>query len=775
MPRRAGFDLDTLARRALIALCALAPFFYIPVAGVTVFQAKALLSALLLLVAALSWALARYADREVRVPHFAVVAAALAPPLAYLVSALVHGFGSFSLVGTGVEQDTLVAYALASGALVLSVLVFSGEEAAPLTALRAFIAGAALLALFELVHVLVPALPLSSAIQGQAGNPLGNWHEVAILLGLSGFLGAALLDTVAARGKWRYLLIAAAVMSVPVLILADFADAWCLLALLCFSMFVYARRRVAGWRRSVSYRPLAWLVCGSLCLALMLWGSMLVKALPAQLQVTSLEARPSWQATYKLAGQTLTSAGTVLFGTGPGTFVRDWSRYKPSSVNQTPFWDADFGAGIGSLPTSLVTAGVLGALAWLALLAALAWAVFGALRGERYGFAAPIILVSGLGTLYLFAFHVWYVPQAGLHILSFLFAGIFIALAAGAERTEGLTVRLSRFDGWKSYAVAFFAGVCLLGVAASALLSLRMNLAEAFVNRSILAYSGGRDLEGAARLLRYALFIYGGDDRAHRAGIELGILQMQRLSASGDTSAAARAQLQALLAETIQHGIAAVSIDSGDYQNWLELAGLYQSLGGASVQGAYDSARAAYENALQADPLDPLIYVRLGQLDVVEGQHDAALADLTTALTLKPDLAAAYYLRSQVYASVGRMQESYADALQATVYAPDDPLSWYNAGVVTYARGDATSTIAHETRALALEPQYADALYVLGLAQFSAGEKDAALATFTSLSQLDPNEPGIRQILMNLRTGRSPLYNATTTPASVPRTVQRTQ
>jgi tetratricopeptide (TPR) repeat protein len=304
------------------------------------------------------------------------------------------------------------------------------------------------------------------------------------------------------------------------------------------------------------------------------------------------------------------------------------------------------------------------------------------------------------------------------------------------------------------------------------LFALRVNLAEALVNRSILLYDSSQDIGNAAALIQDALFIYPNDDRAHRAGVELGILELQSLAASPDASSdTMRAQLQSTLEGTIQQGLAAVSIDSGDYQNWLEVASLYQNLAGADVQGAYDNAHTAYESALANNPKDPLLYFDLAQLDVLEKKPDAALADIQSALKLKPDFAAVYYLASQVYTSKNDLVSAATAAAQAVKYAPDDKLGWYNAGVIAYAQGDWQSAVTDEQEALSLDSQYANALYVLGLSYYQLQRPADSMATFEALAKLDPGEAAIGQILSNLEAGQAPLQQmASSTPAIPPTT-----
>ena len=240
--------------------------------------------------------------------------------------------------------------------------------------------------------------------------------------------------------------------------------------------------------------------------------------------------------------------------------------------------------------------------------------------------------------------------------------------------------------------------------------------------------------------------------------MQLGLVQLQQLIAKGDPEdEAVRAQLQTTLQETIQHGLDAVAINGDDYQNWLEVAGLYQQLAGVKVAGAYENARAAYERARQENPSSPVPLFQLAQLEIIENHPDLALQNLAAAVQLKQDFAAAYYVASQIYASQNNLKDALSTAALAAQYASNDPLAWFNAGSIAYAAKDFQNAAAALERALTLEPNYANAAYVLGLTYAELGRTADSIKIFEALNTIDPNQPVVQQALANLRAGRLPV------------------
>src|SRR6185436_5321752 len=231
--RNPGNLFDAIARYSMFALCAFLPFFFVPLAYVTVPQSKMMLSAILLIVACASWLIGRVMAGSARIPQSSIVVCAALLPLAYAISAAVTGFHAFSLLGVGVEQDTLAASLLLFSALVLAACIFTEEPGSAEKAMRAFSIGALILIVIQIVHLVVPALPLSPILVGQTANVFGNWHELALIVGLCAYLGLALFYSTEHQ-YWRFTFLALSILSFLFLVIFDFTDIWIALASLAF-------------------------------------------------------------------------------------------------------------------------------------------------------------------------------------------------------------------------------------------------------------------------------------------------------------------------------------------------------------------------------------------------------------------------------------------------------------------------------------------------------------------------------------------------------------
>ena len=745
----------------MLLLISLLPIFFVPIVWVTLVQAKVILIVFLLLAAAIAWIVARFIEGSVRVPGSLLLVSGVLIPLAYASSVAFSGVAQISIVGSGVEQDTLAFACILFATLALSALIFSEGQHGAVKVLRGLSLGALLLLILEVVHFAVPSLSLGGVVASQTGNAFGNWHEFAIILGFFVVLGLAVRTTAAATGVWKYLLYAVSLVSLGFLVVANFFDVWTVLsvtALIALAAEVWATRARSGHAAFSWWTHGVWVAVVALAVFSMAFGSYINNVLPSPIKVSHAEVRPSWQGTMGIGGAALTQPAALFFGSGPNTFAREWGLYKPTSVNQTIFWNADFNAGVGSIPTSFVTTGIFGILAWILFVVVLLWTAGRALLRRAQDVPDALYAAGfGVASAYLGTFLVLYVPGPALSVFVFLTAGLLVAFSLQAGLGRPLYVSLR---GGSVRSIAQIAALSVFGfiVIIAPLGVARVLASEILLNHGIVTFNETKDTSATSALIKQALWINPSSARAHRSAVQLGLVQLQQMLAQTDSQdEAARAQLQATLQETIQHGLAAVTINGGDYQNWLELAGLYQQLAGVKVEGAYENARAAYQRARMASPSSPVPLFHLAQLELIEGNKDAALRNLAAAVQLKPDFAAGYYAASQIYASGGDLKNALPAAALATQYAPQDPLAWYNVGAIAYVDKDYPDAITALEQALTLQSNYANAAYVLGLAYYAAGRAADSLKVFETLSTLDPEQQAVKDAITNLRAGKSPI------------------
>lgn len=750
---------DWKARWLLIALFALLPVFVLPLPWAAVAQSKVLLGGAFVIFALLAWAIARIAQGGVHMPRSWLLYVGLLLPLAYVISTAAAGWTSSALVGQGIEQDTLVAVLMWYALFALVTFVFAENRSAIREAVRALFAGLAALAVLETLFVFYPnTFSLGGALQGATANPLGSWHDLGILMGLSLFFSIAFFRSGIFNGFWRVLPIILGAFSAFLLVVIHFTDVfWGTAALAVAGLIAVLRASIqaegVGAMNGIG-RALPWLAVIAASVLLAFFGTQLGEKLPTRIQRTEIEVRPSWQGTFDVAKQSLDAPSTLLFGSGPNSFIREWGMHKPQSVNLTPFWNSDFNYGIGVIPTSIFAVGLFGLIAWGAILLVLLGLLVRFIREVRPLTAGRTLFGTLLvAVIYLVGFHMIYTPGVALTGLTFMLMGLLAVAAAGDAPPRRIRIGVANINGL----LALISLFVLTGVSiAAAAVGGREALSNMYVNKGSYVYQTANDAAGAGHAIEQALTISPNNDRAHRAAAELGIVQLALLMQSGQADAAIQSQLQETLQNTIQHGLTAVEIDGANYQNWLSLAQMYSNLAGANVEGALENAKNAYAQAFAAQPTNPVPKLRLAQVAVAQNDLATARADLQEAIALKPDFAAAYYLLSQVEAAAGQGDPAVAAAAQAVQLVPEDPIGWFNLGYILYSGQSYQNAAQALERAATLTPDYANALFILGLTYNELGRTNDAVLVLGRVAQLNPAEAWLAQLIANIQAGKEP-------------------
>jgi len=687
-----------------------------------------------------------------RIPKSPLLFAIALIPLAYFVSALATGVSWESIVGVGVEQDTVAVVFLFFVLFLVSAHVFAASTDRIKMFFLLLLGGSAILVLVQYVRLLFPSFTFGGVLLGPASSIIGSWHDLAIFLSLVVYISLALLSTeVAANRPRRAFFVGLALFSGVLILVSNFSDVWLGLAGLGALQCVFLWRQGVNVGRSkanIVRTWVPWIILVLLAVGLSWGGTYVHNVLPERIRVVQLEVRPSWVGTFAIGEGAFTQPNAIFFGSGPNSFPREWGLYKPIEVNSTQFWDVDFYQGVGFIPTAVVTIGLLGLLAWGAVTLVLLHRAFLTLRSHEAPWLPVQRIIVG-SALYLTIFHALYTPGPALSIITFIFLGVLVAagLSSGVGRAWNLSLSLITWQGKTLTAVAaLLAILVLLGTIQSS----RAVLAEAFVNRALALYAKDRDLAATSRSISYALLLLPQSDRAHRSAVELGILQLGEMIARGETSDDARAALQAKLTQTIEHGLAAVSIEDSNYQNWLTLAHLYRELAGAGIEGAEQNARSAYMRARENNPTNPLPLVGLAQLDLLKNDDASAAENLSATLAIKPDLGVAHFLLSQVYARKSDFENARLHASTVVQIAPDDPLGWNNLGTILYAERNFTLAATAFERAVGLENNYANALYLLGLSYENLGRREDALSALRAVAELNPNDDGLKQAIARL-------------------------
>jgi tetratricopeptide (TPR) repeat protein len=258
-----------------------------------------------------------------------------------------------------------------------------------------------------------------------------------------------------------------------------------------------------------------------------------------------------------------------------------------------------------------------------------------------------------------------------------------------------------------------------------------------------------------------------------RLGISIDFAQMQKLandfaelqkknSGAAPSSATVdgmRNQFQAALAAAITQGKRATDIHPNDYQTYGLIGQVYEFLVPQKVEGAYESARNAYQAGMKINPTNPtlpLLLARLTATQDLKGKQKEIEALLQQSLTLKPNYTDALLFMEQVAVALNDLPTATQAAEAAVQSNPQNPALWFQVGLFYYTGQKWDDALKSFQNAVQLQNDYANAKYFLGLSLYKTGDKDGAIQQFRELAASHADNEEVKLILSNLETGKEP-------------------
>lgn len=781
IPSRRSLESGTVW--ALIATIAVTIFAFTPFLSVPLATTKTFLLMAGALVTLVLYILSRLSRGNVALPPFTLVGALWLPVIAYLLSAVFSGtpFAS-ALWGSAFEADTLGFIFAAAGLGTLTAFALRRAEQ-----YKTFLLSSAWI--FTGVSVLSVGIVIVGQFAPSTVSPsftfMGTYQDLAFFLGL-GVIGMLItfrfLD-VSLRG--RQMLSVATLAALALLAIANSLFVWIMLALVALGLFIETiMMRKHGTQDADldeatvmnepaldsgdTNRPI---VLPLLVLAVSLFflvGGNLGSALSNALRIDIFSVSPNWQSTLITAQKTYATA--PIFGSGPGTFSVQWLKFRDASLNTGAFWNADFTSGIGFIPTSFVTTGILGAIAWIAFFGL--FLVFGIrmliVRTPQDSFVRYVAILSFVASIYLFAIGTLAVPSTVILALGFIFAGLFASTMrfAAQGRQWGIIFARSPRVG---FVVVFSLTLLLLSSVVGSYALIEHYIANVQLARASASFTAGK-LAEADRSVQNAIS-FAPTAVAYQAQANIATLSLREIAASTTIPVAVAQQtFQATLSSGINAALTATRLAPSDYRSWIALGNLYAQAVPLAVSGAYESANTAYEKARELNPTNPEIPYIMAQLDIAHKDIKSAQENLKETIALKPDYAAAIFLLSQLQVQDGQLKEALDTAISAAYFAPKDPTVLFQIGILRAASNDLRGAGEALTAAVEVSPQFANARYFLAAVLAKLGDFPNAQVQLKLIAELSPdNARVVAPLIESLQKGKNPFPAnlLSVTPATV--------
>lgn len=746
----------------------LVPIFFLPLAQDFLGFPKHLLLVFLLMIGSIGYFFDRlFSDKTPFKGEIMLYIAIIAVLFSSFLSSIFSLWKNNSFLGNPLDITDSFSALFAFVVFVLLFIQLLEDKKDILFVLKIILISSSVSAVFAVLQLYrVFILPIDF-IKAVAFNTIGSVNSVAILSAIFLPISVAFIFHRFHGPKWVFCLTSFFLLLSMILI--GFKTAWSVLVFTVFITLLFGVRKFRGSNDFYWAAALMAIIVISIFFIFFPIRPNIFPAIP-------VEVSPSFSSEVDILKGTFSEgAKNVFFGSGPGTFVFNYSKFRSEAINLSIFWNNRFLSGNASFFDWIITRGIfgLGSIIFLTcLLLFSAFKIFVKKTPSQEDNKINIALFSSttglmiLTLFYSFNFVLWFI--------FWFFAALIFALRGS--------------EGFKTKAVnrTFQPGIIkklfprtvnqALGAATMVLLSVglffvqtKRYIADANYFKGTIALQAG-NFSQAIDLVRKAVKLNPSHDLYIR---DLGQLYLAKANEiSGDVKITD--QKENLVSQEIKNGIEAVenavNIAPFNVANWNVRGFFYRNLIGIGRAG--ELALDSYKKAIELEPRSPFAYGEMGRVYILIGQNFAkqkldkekneafsfATEYLNQAIELKPDYALAHYLMAVVYDQQGKIEEAIKKLGIAKNIAIYDAGITFQRGLLFWRKNEYEEAKKDFEHAIKLNPDFSNARYMLGLVLDKLGSKLEALNHFKRIEELNPENQEIKKIIENLNNGLPALW-----------------
>lgn len=346
-----------------------------------------------------------------------------------------------------------------------------------------------------------------------------------------------------------------------------------------------------------------------------------------------------------------------FLGTGPSTFLYNFTSYKPIEFNQMVFWNFSFGTAYNEFLQFLGTLGLLGFLA----LTVFCGYVF--IYGIKYIFLRkpdeiqddahillPGLALSGLVAVTLLLIH----ASTLISVVTMLFLMVSFMVSQKHVREKvsefSMGIKVSTSDNRQlDFLPVIIFILFLVGIVPLSLRIYKTVMADYYHRKALQQASvdGVKTYEylQKAESLNPQIDLYRVDMAQTNFALANALASQKGPTSEnpeGTLTDDDKQKIQALITQAINEGRASVVLSPRSAKNWEVLALIYRNITGVANNSLAFSLD-AYGRAIQLDPLNPVLRVNVGLIYQSTNNYDLAVRFFTDAVNLKPDYINGYY------------------------------------------------------------------------------------------------------------------------------------
>ena len=661
--------LDKSIKAVLCFTVFLVPLFFLPATIWPVALSKQMLLAFLALLCLVLWIIKIIATGKMRLNWSKTHTMVSVFLMVCIASMFFSGTARNSFWGMNLETDSCLNM-LAFGLIFFLASNVLEDKEDKIKVFYSLLVSAGVLAVFFIFQIALqkPIFPWDFT-QSIIFNPMGTARALGLLFGacFSAILALFISNKEMAKTKKALLIGLALLFFVPIFFINHWITWLCIC--ICVTVLMAEMSKTIGAtfdsKQVKKFAPFLFLLVFSLVFVL-------IKPSLAKLFALPPEIAPTYKISIDIAVKTLKeSVKNLLIGSGPATWSNQFALYRPIGMNLTDFWQVSFNQGSAVFPTFLATTGILGAGLLLSIIGLFLYQGIKQVYVYRTEMDKQELCLFVTGLFLLLAWF-FYPLNFTLGFLAFLLLGLFIPINS------------KKFSFSKSPQLAFFTmmlsvilivgsifGVYKIGQGYRAALIYEQGLKLTFVEEPNIDEAIVK-INQAGTLDKKDVYF--------RALSELFLAKLNSiLNDQGITQEEKQGLFQQLVSNIEMSANAGVELNPKNYQNWLHLANIYESLAMFGTENAFEISVSTYEKTRKLNPRSPEIPLSLGrvykseagrnnmQLKTLEesGQQEAEQIDalkqaiaqnldlsqenLEKALELKINLTPAYYLLGETY------------------------------------------------------------------------------------------------------------------------------
>lgn len=748
--------LERIASYIVIAMFALLPIFFIPTSHIALGFDKSLLGVLFVLTALIAiFLLALCLPRAKTVLPMSLGIFWLVVVVSF-VSAAFSGDLNSSVRGSYLESTTAVFVLLL--ALTMTIpLVLQGAKKTTLWALGLFAVSSIVVMLYSLLRFLVgPDFLEFDRFSSITITPVGSLNDLAIFAALTILISIVTLLQLPIKLWMRYVIAILMLFSLIVLTVVNLTSVWWVLVFFSFLTLLYLLVRNSVFFTNdkavrLSMPPVLTgvvVLIFATSLSFLIAGDYLGGKVNDAFGVAYLEVRPSFSTTVDIAKSVYSE--DMLLGVGPNRFEDAWRYYKDPAINQTIYWDTDFQYGYGFVPTLFITHGLLGGL--LIFLFHLMFLFLGykmfIRNNKRDSYWYYFGIASFTGAAFIWSMTYVYVPGSAILLLGALFTGLTFAASRSLVPSivRVIPLNLGRQRGFVLMAIVVvvvsvsvggmvsvskqyiahssFANALIEGVPSDDLIATAQN-SYAMYSDASFAIAQVRQYIGNLGALLAIPQPTDEDQRAFLSTTELAMISAQDALKSDDTNPDAH----------------------------VVLAGIYNVLALAQIDGAEERAKAAINQAIEQDPFNPGYHMVIAQMAVRTGNLDLAKTEVSKALVLKDNYTEALFLSAQIDIQEGENEAAIEKTRDIIALEPNNQTRYFQLGVLLASINDSAGAQTAFRRAVQLDPYYANARYLLALELIKSNQNEQALEQLKVVRETNIDNVELETLISKIESG----------------------